>query len=262
MASAPRAQSMSLQLVPRHGRLWCGGSGATTLPGYCPSATICERAQRSRQWRPPTQRAMTRVRSHRGRFEIEIMESEIGQLVLNNKADLSCDYKQPLDVNCPMANNPSASAYKAEFVRRTREAREARGYTQEAIAKLPGHGPRYLQAVRGPVVSTAPLGPEILPGLRHRGFMVVHDRRQRPGTCSQAGKAPEGGEGADQAHSRIDGSRKVTGGAFQERTARGPIRDFPALGLAQRRICLGHMVLDGKDNLSYFGSPRDRRWPR
>lgn len=70
---------------------------------------------------------------------LDVIESDVGQLVLNYKAKVSHDCESPSDHNHPMAkDDPAASAYRAAFAARVKSAREDRGFTQAGIAELLG----------------------------------------------------------------------------------------------------------------------------
>lgn len=66
------------------------------------------------------------------------MEFTLGQIVLNCKANVSCDSKAPAGLNCPMGIDSAKSKFLQEFAARVKEARERRPYTQEEIADLLG----------------------------------------------------------------------------------------------------------------------------
>lgn len=64
------------------------------------------------------------------------IESSLGQIVLIDKAILSYDCGVPFGDNPGMAKSPAKSALKADFIKRVREAREARFKTQGPILEL------------------------------------------------------------------------------------------------------------------------------
>ena len=63
-----------------------------------------------------------------------IMESDLGQTVLNDKPMMSYDCELAFGHSCDMATNPPKSDHKAAFLARTKAARGAR--TQETMAEL------------------------------------------------------------------------------------------------------------------------------
>lgn len=65
-----------------------------------------------------------------------IIESDVRQIVLFRKANVSHDCGRLFGLNLGVAKTPSATAYKDEFILRTRWAREASGLTQYEIATL------------------------------------------------------------------------------------------------------------------------------
>lgn len=60
----------------------------------------------------------------------------LGQYVLKSKATLSCDYKKSFKQYRGMPDRMSETEEKLAFIRRTRQAREARWPTQKAIYTL------------------------------------------------------------------------------------------------------------------------------
>lgn len=67
-----------------------------------------------------------------------VMDSEIGQFVLNGKAKVSPDCGQLVGHPCPMAEDEGKSAFKQAFIERTARAREEGGFSQAVIAELLG----------------------------------------------------------------------------------------------------------------------------
>lgn len=69
-----------------------------------------------------------------------VIESYLGQLVLDGKPMLSHDCGEPGGQICPMGEDTSKSAFVAAFTARTKAARKARGpkMTQQAMADLLG----------------------------------------------------------------------------------------------------------------------------
>ncbi len=64
------------------------------------------------------------------------MPESLGQNVLNHKATLSRDCEPARAEKAGMVKGSTKSAFKAEFIARTRQARIARGYSQEQMAAL------------------------------------------------------------------------------------------------------------------------------
>lgn len=63
------------------------------------------------------------------------MHESLGQFVLNGKPTLSYDLCKGLADNFAMPNDLTASAFKEQFIARTKQAREAR-YTQQQMAAI------------------------------------------------------------------------------------------------------------------------------
>ena len=64
------------------------------------------------------------------------MPESLGQNVLNHKANLSRDCEAVRVEKAPMVKGSTKSAFKAAFIARTKQARIARGYSQEQMAAL------------------------------------------------------------------------------------------------------------------------------
>lgn len=66
------------------------------------------------------------------------MEATIGQSVLDCKAKVSYDYERAVGDNLAMADRMSETEEKAAFIRRTRQAREARYGSQRPMLTILG----------------------------------------------------------------------------------------------------------------------------
>lgn len=67
-----------------------------------------------------------------------VMSESLRHFVLTGKDPVSRDCEAGRAENVFMAKDQAKSAYKTDFIRRTKEARKARGYSQEELSELLG----------------------------------------------------------------------------------------------------------------------------